>query len=120
MMGHKRGLDGTYLQPTIEQMFEEFKNGIIDLTVDSSERLLVEKEKLELNNPKFDNQSKQLKNLENEFMRMKFDLAELLSREEKKSRPFSLTEYPDLRKHVKYGENGSILIKDIDKGEIIL
>ena len=53
-------------------------------------------------------------------MRMKFDLAELLSREEKKSRPFSLTEYPDLIKHVKYGENGSILIKDINNGEIIL
>lgn len=71
MMGRKRGLDGTYLQPTIDQMFKEFKNGIIDLTVDNSERLMVEKEKLELNNPDFENQSKQLKNLERDFMRMK-------------------------------------------------
>ena len=121
MMGHKRGLDGTYLQPTIEQMFEEFKNGIIDLTVDSSQRLLAEKEKLEQNNPEFENQSKQLKNLENEFMRMKFDLAELLRKEGKKSKLnlSSLSEYSDLGKHVKYGSGENIFIKDIDGREII-
>jgi len=39
MMGHKRGLDGTYLQPTIEQMFNEFKNGIIDLSIDGGVKL---------------------------------------------------------------------------------
>jgi len=122
MMGHKRGLDGTYLQPTIEQMFEEFKNGIIDLTVDSSERLLAEKEQLELNNPKFENQSKQLKNLENEFMRMKFDLAELIRKEGKNSKldSSSLSKYPDIEKHVKFSDDEeSIYIKDNDGGEIV-
>jgi len=122
MMGHKRGLDGTYLQPTIEQMFEEFKNGIIDLTVDSSERLLAEKEALEKNNPIVESQTKQLRNLENEFMRMKFDLAELLRKEGKNSKlnSSSLNKYPDLQKHVRYGEDeNSIYIKDNDGKEII-
>jgi len=121
MMGHKRGLDGTYLQPTIEQMFEEFKNGIMDLTVDNSERLLAEKEKLELDNPMLENQSKQLRNLENEFMRMKFDLAELLRKEGKNSKlnSSSLSKYPNLEKHVKYGNGENIFIKDIDGDEII-
>ena len=122
MMGHKRGLDGTYLQPTIEQMFEEFKNGIIDLTVDSSERLLVEKEKLELDNPNFENQSKQLKNLQNEFMRMKFDVAELLRKEGKTSKlnSSSLRKYPDIEKHMKFSDDEeSIYIKDHDGGEIV-
>jgi len=123
MMGHKRGLDGTYLQPTIEQMFEEFKNGIIDLTVDSSERLLAEKEALEQNNSTFENQTKQLKNLENEFMRMKFDLAELLRKEGKNSKlnSSSFNAYPDLEKHVKYDvDSDSILVRDVDDSEIIL
>jgi len=122
MMGHKRGLDGTYLQPTIEQMFEEFKNGIVDLTVDNSERLLAEKKQLELDNPKFENQSIQLKNLENEFMRMKFDLAELLHKERKNSKLDSslLTKYPDLKKHVKFDNDPDfMLVKDIDNSEII-
>ena len=33
LMGHKNGLDGVYLTPTIEQCFAEFKKAIPDLTV---------------------------------------------------------------------------------------
>lgn len=123
MMGHKRGLDGTYLQPTIEQMFEEFKNGIVDLTVDSSERLLIEKEALEQNNPLLENQSIQLRNLENEFMRMKFDLAELIRKETKNSKldSSSLSKYPTIQKHVKFDDNSDfMIIKDTDDSEILL
>ena len=116
MMGHKRGLDGTYLQPTIEQMFEEFKNGIIDLTVDSSERLLAEKEALEQNNPVIENQSRQLMTLENEFMRMKFDIAELLRNSGKNS---NFSNYPTIQKYVKYGDGENIYIKDNDGSELI-
>jgi len=47
MMGHKRGLDRSYLKPTKEQMFEEFKKGIPDLSIDSTQRLLIEKKVLE-------------------------------------------------------------------------
>jgi len=46
MMGHKHGLDGVYFQGTNEQLFDEFRKGIIDLTVDDSERLQAENIKL--------------------------------------------------------------------------
>jgi len=65
---------------------------------------------------------KKIKNLENEFLRMKFDLAELLRKEGKKSKLNSstLSKYPNLEKHVKYGKDKeSIYIKDSDGGEII-
>lgn len=47
MMGHKKGLDGAYLQITSEQLFEEFKKGITDLTIEQSEIQKVKIEKLE-------------------------------------------------------------------------
>lgn len=50
MMGHKRGLDGHYLKPTREQMFEEFKKGISDLTIDNSEQLRIKNKQLEEQN----------------------------------------------------------------------
>ncbi|MCH7967093.1 MAG: tyrosine-type recombinase/integrase [Thaumarchaeota archaeon] len=54
MMGHTNGLDGVYLQITPEQLFEEFKKGIVDLTIASGERdkikiRALEKEKTEIN-----------------------------------------------------------------------
>ncbi len=47
MMGHKRGLDGVYLTPTVEELFNEFKKAIPELTIDDSERIKLEKKKLE-------------------------------------------------------------------------
>jgi len=38
LMAHKRGLDGRYLAPTIEECFTEFKKAIPQLTIDDSER----------------------------------------------------------------------------------
>lgn len=38
MMGHKRGLDGTYLALSPEQMFDEFKHGITDLAISDEAR----------------------------------------------------------------------------------
>jgi len=108
--------------PQLSKCLKSSKNGIMDLTVDSSERLLAEKEKLELDNPKFENQSKQLKNLENEMMRMKFDLAELLQNAGKNSQLSSnFSGYPIIHKHVKFGEDEEgVYIKDNDGGEIVL
>lgn len=45
LMGHKRGLDGTYLAPTREECFEEFKKSMNELMVEESWRLKVELEK---------------------------------------------------------------------------
>lgn len=39
MMGHKRGLDGTYLQITDENLLKHFLKGVDDLTIDDSFRL---------------------------------------------------------------------------------
>jgi len=57
LMAHKRGLDGTYLQPTREECFAEFLKAIPQLTIDDSERkqalldvALTEKSKLEEKN----------------------------------------------------------------------
>ncbi len=38
LMAHKRGLDGRYLAPTIEECFTEFRKAIPQLTIDDSER----------------------------------------------------------------------------------
>jgi integrase/recombinase XerD len=64
MMGHSNGLDGTYFQGTIEQLFEEFSKGISDLTISDSERLKIRNEKLEMENKESVNQSTKIKDLE--------------------------------------------------------
>ena len=46
LMAHKRGLDGSYLTPTREECFAEFKKAIPDLTIDPTEKLRVENRKL--------------------------------------------------------------------------
>jgi len=47
LMAHKKGLDGTYLQPTLEECYREFFKVISDLTIDDNERLRVTNQKLE-------------------------------------------------------------------------
>ena len=47
LMAHKRGLDGTYLQPTRDECFREFVKAIPELTVDPTERQKYEIQKLE-------------------------------------------------------------------------
>jgi len=64
MMGHSNGLDGTYFQGTVEQLFEEFSKGISDLTISDSERLKIKNEKLEMENKESENQSTKIKDLE--------------------------------------------------------
>jgi len=54
MMGHKNGLDGTYLQIEPKTLFENFMKGVFDLTVSEEHRLKCEtnelkREKTELN-----------------------------------------------------------------------
>jgi len=44
LLGHKRGLEGTYLTPTRNQSFIEFKKGIPELTIDPTKRQGIELE----------------------------------------------------------------------------
>lgn len=48
LMHHKRGLDGTYLKPTREECFAEFKKAVFELTISDSERKSVKIQKLEV------------------------------------------------------------------------
>ena len=59
-MGHKRGLDSVYLKPTVDEMFEEFKIGITDLTIDDSERLASRNRELEVEKSELETKIPQL------------------------------------------------------------
>ncbi|KFM19418.1 integrase family protein [Marine Group I thaumarchaeote SCGC AAA799-P11] len=47
LMAHKRGLDGTYLQPTKEECFGEFIKAIPQLTIDSTQKQQIQIKDLE-------------------------------------------------------------------------
>lgn len=51
LMAHKKGLDGTYLQPTLQECYAEFVKAVSELTVDSTERqqILLNKKQDEIN-----------------------------------------------------------------------
>ncbi len=53
LMAHKKGLDGTYLTPTMEECYVEFVKAIPELTIDPTERQkakiqMLEQEKSEM------------------------------------------------------------------------
>lgn len=48
LMGHKRGLDGSYFKPTKDELFTEYQKGMADLIINDSERILAEKKKIEI------------------------------------------------------------------------
>lgn len=71
LMAHKRGLDGTYLAPTKEECFVEFKKAIMVLTIDPTERQKLEIKKkqeeiieLETKTKTIDEQEERIKQLE--------------------------------------------------------
>ena len=71
LMAHKRGLDGTYLQPTKEECYREFVKAIPQLTIDPTERQKIEIEtkqqkidQLEAKTQTIDEQAKQIKELQ--------------------------------------------------------
>jgi len=76
LMAHKRGLDGSYLTPTMEECFHEFEKAILDLTIDQSERLRQEKikETSKLSKIVEENQVQQ-----REFEQLKITVAQLAS-----------------------------------------
>ncbi len=73
LMAHKNGLDGTYLKPTREECFNEFKKAISDLTISGEERLRLEK--LHLENKL---QARQDQNESVEMLRREFEASQAL------------------------------------------
>ena len=77
LMAHKRGLDGTYLQPTMEECFNEFKKAIPELTIDGTARKQVELDKVK-------EEKSELQKANEELMQMK-EQNEILWNEYKKN-----------------------------------
>ncbi len=70
LMAHKRGLDGTYLQPTKEECFIEFIKAIPQLTIDKTERQKITIATLE-------NEKENQESIRNQMDKMKQELEEL-------------------------------------------
>ena len=47
LMGHDMKLDNSYFQPTLDDLFQEYRKGIPDLVIDDKERILEEKKIVE-------------------------------------------------------------------------
>jgi len=69
LMAHKRGLDGTYLQPTKEECFAEFIKAIPELTISSSERQKHKIETLEIEKTELEQQKHETEKLEDKVAR---------------------------------------------------
>jgi len=70
MMGHKKGLDGAYLKPTKEEMFEEFKKGIVGLSISETEKheALIESQKGKIS--ELEKNQKRIEGLENKIVNL--------------------------------------------------
>lgn len=84
MMGHSITvvMDNVYLDPTLEQLFGEFKKAIPELTISDSERLKIKNETLEMEKKESDNHSTKIKDLEQklEMVIHKMDLLQTTSK----------------------------------------
>lgn len=79
VMAHKRGLDGTYLKPTMEECYVEVKKAFPDLTIDPTERQKIKIQEQVSMIDKFKSQEKELERikekqekLEKKFMENNF------------------------------------------------
>ena len=67
LMGHDMKLDNSYFQPTLDQLFTEYKKGMADLTIDDAERLLVERKEVEKQISEFESQKLEQKSMQQEI-----------------------------------------------------
>src|SRR5579885_718592 len=98
LMGHKRGLDGVYLKPTMQECFNEFRKAIPELTLDKAEssRLALDISETEKDNKiekltntgryfakRVRDQTRKMNNLESELENTKAQLAKIQKLTEK-------------------------------------
>jgi len=111
LMAHKRGLDGTYLQPTMKECFNEFEKAIPDLTVDPTERLKLDNEKLESENNELE-----IKNARIDELERRFEKELLRDKENEKERKEMLKILDDPVKLSKFLKEVEVkLKKDVNK-----
>lgn len=86
LMAHRRGLDGAYLQPTLEECFEQFAKAILDLTIDDTEKIRVEKLKIEKEKSELEQAKLDKEQVESEMDWMKAEIIKMQARIEKINR----------------------------------
>ena len=74
LMAHKKGLDGTYLQPTLEEYYKEFFKVISDLTIDDNERLRIRNNVLEKEKSELEKSNIAIKQLEKKLSKTEYKL----------------------------------------------
>ena len=78
LMGHDMKLDNSYFQPTIEQLFEEYQKGMLELTIDDEDRLKVERENLKEELTKLEEEKAHSKELESRMAKYEENQDEML------------------------------------------
>jgi integrase/recombinase XerD len=78
LMGHDMKLDNAYFQPTFENLFEEYQKGMSDLTIDDSERLLVERVNIEAERTQVEKERQHNKELETRMINYEETQAKLV------------------------------------------
>jgi len=76
MMGHSVtiALDNVYLDPTIEQLFQEFKKAIPELTIDNSTRKQAELDQMKQNQSEYEKEKMKYNNLTKDFEEFKEEM----------------------------------------------
>ena len=82
LMGHKVALDSVYLTPTRDDLFNEFKKAVEDLTIDNSARLLARNQKLEIEKSDLEKKNEENQILKQMIDDIKIDLAKVKKRQE--------------------------------------
>lgn len=95
LMAHKKGLDGTYLQSTQEECYNEFVKAIPQLTVDDSERKQFEIDKVNSEKTELQKRIDQINQIENDMKEMQFRYYEA------KNQPISDDDLERLAKKIK-------------------
>ena len=71
MMAHKNGLDGTYLQPTLEECYREFLKAIPGLTISDEERVNAENRKLRKEKSELEKKNQDIESLKEDIKSIK-------------------------------------------------
>jgi len=77
LMAHKKGLDGTYLNPTREECFTEFVKAIPELMIDPTERQKQELEKNKTRITELEDKTRQITDLEEQMKRLQTQVSSL-------------------------------------------
>jgi len=85
LLGHKVNLDSVYLSPTEDDLFEEFQKAIPDLTINDTERIRFEKEKLEKEKEEIELLKEQVKQNKEELDNFKVIYEEIIKKTKENS-----------------------------------